>query len=203
RALAVVCILAVDSGRRARGSRADSSSAADTCSRSSGRILAVSGAFVVRGILVLVAGLVAVGVIGARGDGGGDSADSRGGSRDTGTCGSGPGTGRIPLGGVGDFLIGCLGVVFGFEIGALIGAGALLLRRLLAAVDAGGEGGGGRRGRALGIAEVQLGLGHLRARLGQSRSEFGGIGGTVRRILRRRPQHQRVQPRTQAVDDLG
>src|SRR5699024_11217397 len=98
-------------------------------------------AFVVRGILVLVAGLVAVGVIGARGDGGGDSADSRGGSRDTGTCGSGPGTGRIPLGGVGDFLIGCLGVVFVFEIGDLIGAGADRLRRCLAEVDAGGEDG--------------------------------------------------------------
>src|SRR5699024_1527870 len=143
-------------------------------------------------IVGLVAGLVAVGVTGARGDGGGDSADSRGGSRDTGTCGSGPATGRIPLGGVGDFLIGRLGVVFVFEIRDLIGAGALLLRRFLAEVDAGGEDGGVLPGRDLGIAEVQLGLGHLRARLGQSQSELRGIGGTVRRILRRRPQHQRV-----------
>src|SRR5699024_10660316 len=184
---------AVDSGRSAGCCRADS------CPRAAGRIRAVSGVFVLRRIVVLgvrriavaVVGvfvlrriivLAAVGVFVARGDGGGDSADSRGSSRDTGTGGSGPGTGRIPLGGVSDFLISRLGVVFVFEIRDLIGAGALLLRCFLAEIDAGGEDGGALPGGDLGIAEVQLGLGHLRARLGQSLAELGGIGGTVRRI---------------------
>src|SRR5699024_1821629 len=97
-------------------------------------------------------------------------ADSRCSSRDTGPGDTGPGdtgpgTGRIRLSGVSAVHIGRLGVVvFVLEIRDLIGAGALLLRRLLAEVDAGGEDGGVLPGGDLGIAEVQFGLGHLRAR---------------------------------------
>ena len=57
-------------------------------------------------------------------------------------------------------------------------------------------------GRDLRISEVEFGLAHLRTCFGQGQTELGGIGRTVLGILRRRPQHERVQARAEAGNDV-
>ncbi|SII95339.1 Uncharacterised protein [Mycobacteroides abscessus subsp. abscessus] len=54
----------------------------------------------------------------------------------------------------------------------------------------------------VGIAEVEFGIGHLRARLGEGPPELPGVFGTVLGVLRRRPEDERVEERADAVGAL-
>ena len=103
------------------------------------------------------------------------------------------GCGRLGVGGV-LFLV--------LEVWDLVGAGALLLRDHFAEIDARSEHGGVLAGGDLRISEVEFGLAHLRTCFGQRQAEFGGIGRAVLRVLRRRPQHKRVQTRAEAGNDV-